>query len=194
MESFDGGKPVHSARRGAQCDAIASGKRCNAADGPVFPTITRIITLIYLNKMADSFCPPPASACAYGAGHHCAQPSLLANKSYTVKCFHLSLMRSSPHSMNYEPFDALYWPTQPGEERRAMPSHPASFATTQIDLYEAPVFLHQPRKFFDSCASRKSLRRSMHRAFDDLIPQRTIRQTSEPFRIAHINHISLKVL
>ena len=94
MESFDGGKPVHSARRGAQRDAIASGKRCNAADGPVFPTITRIITLIYLNKMAGSFCPPPASACAYGAGHHCAQPSLLANKSYTVKCFHLSLMCS----------------------------------------------------------------------------------------------------
>ncbi len=37
-ESLDGIKSVHSARRGVKRDALVSGKRVNAADGPICPT------------------------------------------------------------------------------------------------------------------------------------------------------------
>ena len=38
LHRFDGARSVHSARRVAQRDACASGKRRNDADGPIWPT------------------------------------------------------------------------------------------------------------------------------------------------------------
>jgi len=55
METFDGGKPAHLARRGGQRDAIASGKHRNDADGSVFPTLSGFMMLKYLNKRAGLF-------------------------------------------------------------------------------------------------------------------------------------------
>jgi hypothetical protein len=41
---FDGSKSARSARRGAQRDAGASGKRRNAAEGPICPTAGRVLS------------------------------------------------------------------------------------------------------------------------------------------------------
>jgi len=51
--------------------------------------------------------------------------------------------------MEYEPFDALYWFTQLGAERSAMPSYRASFATTLMDPYRAFYLSLKPLKQFD---------------------------------------------
>jgi hypothetical protein len=53
-------------------------------------------------------------------------------------------------SMKYEPYDALYWFTQLGAERGAMPWHRASLATTLMGQYRAPVFQHKSLKQFYS--------------------------------------------
>jgi hypothetical protein len=96
--------------------------------------------------------------------------------------------------MIYEPFDALYWPAQLGAERRAMPSHRASFATTLMGLYKVPVFLHQPLKLFDSRVVQNYPHAALNRAFGALVLLRTTRQASEQFRIGPTIHIPSKVL
>ena len=96
--------------------------------------------------------------------------------------------------MKYEPFDALYWFTQLDAERRAMLIHRASFATTLMGLYWAPAFLHKPLKQFDSWAVRNYPLASLNRTYGALAPRRTIRLTSEQFRIGQTIHISPKVL
>ena len=94
MKSFDGGNPVHSARRCAQRDAIASGKRRNDADGAVFPTQESLITLKYLSKRAGSFCPPLASSRAYGAPAPLRATSLVGKQKIHSQRFHLNLTGS----------------------------------------------------------------------------------------------------
>ena len=96
--------------------------------------------------------------------------------------------------MKYEPFDALYWSTQLDAERRGMPSHRASFATTLMGQYRAPVFLLKPLKQFDRWAVRNCPPASLNRAYGALAPLRTIRLASEKFRIGQTIHISSKVL
>ncbi|MCP4183716.1 MAG: hypothetical protein GY761_10420 [Hyphomicrobiales bacterium] len=95
--------------------------------------------------------------------------------------------------MKYEPFDALYWPTQLDAERRAMLIHRASFATTLMGQYRTPAFLHKLLKQFDSRAVR-NCPALLNRACGALVAQRTIRLASEQFRIGQTIHISSKVL
>ena len=95
--------------------------------------------------------------------------------------------------MKYEPFDVLYWFTQLGAERSAMPSHRASFATTLMGQYKTPIFLQKSLKQFDSWAVRICPPASLNRAYGALAPQRTIRLASEQFQIGQTIHISSKV-
>jgi len=96
--------------------------------------------------------------------------------------------------MKYEPFDALYWSTQLGAKRSAMLSHRASFATTQMGLYGAPILKHKPLISIGGWAVRNCPPASLNSAYGATAPRRTIRLAGEQFRIGQTINISSKML